>query len=294
METSQKFSDIVKKHQRSLTITSLLSVAFVIAMYSINISMESLVIGIMPLVFNIVFILFHEAYYSLLIPLVLCITIISFIVLQSISTRIQKSGHYVSLILLVFASLITIFTGIASISYITKSYYYPSPQGEKGVQGLQGPRGNKSRVLYDDASILHHQLLIHVQEDYRQLLKQNNPTRLFDDNKDYIENIHFLEKIDSLFSTPKGKQFLQKQKSQMKTCCDEQEYLQKVISLVRVHIKEWLTIFLSYENGRSYLESPNYVPSKWNVFVTQNDKTSGKLSPIKDIETLKENTLWNW
>ena len=126
------------------------------------------------------------------------------------------------------------------------------------------------------------------------LLKQNNPTILFDDNKDYIENIHFLEKIDSLFSTPKGKQFLQKQKIQMKTCCDEQKYLQKVISLVRVHIKEWLTIFLSYENGRSYLESPNYVPSKWNVFVTQNDKTSGKLSPIKDIETLKENTLWNW
>jgi hypothetical protein len=291
MESSQNISKFTKKYKQSLLISLLISIVTSIGLYILGKDVSSFVVGSFPLLFTIVYILFHESYFSLLIPFVLCSFLISLIMVNKYTSTFLKTGSYVSVILLTLASLFTIYSIIASISYIRSAINYPSPQGKRGIQGMQGERGNKATKLIKEEDILYNELLKYAQNDYREQIQVQNPNKIFKKDTNYLKNVFVIEKIETLLYTSKGQEFIKEKRINMKTCCDEQEYYKKIIDPLREEIRNWFIIFLKYENGRSILETEFLHPNNINVYITSKDKNKGLQSPY---EELKNNTTWNW
>ena len=291
MESSQNISKFTKKYKQSLLISLLISIVTSIGLYILGKDVSSFVVGSFPLLFTIVYILFHESYFSLLIPLIVCSFLILIVIVNNFSNIFIKTGNYVSVILLTLASLLTVYSVIANISYIKSAINLPSPQGNRGKQGIQGERGNKAMKLKKDEDILHIELLKHAQNDYREQLQLHNPNKIFNKDKNYLKNIFILQKIETLLYTSSGQEFMKEQKINMKTCCDEQEYYKKIIDPIRKEIKNWFVIFLKYENGRSILETEFLHPNNINIYITSKDKDSERLSPYVELDN---NTTWNW
>lgn len=310
MESTQKISSLYKKYNKLLLYTFLSSCVCVSAIYIYTKNIGSSVFGLLPFYSAIVYILIHERYYSLLIPTVLCTSMITFITIQSIlhvHFKINKDdvkpSYYLFHVLLIFLSLFTLYSFLASMSFYKSASQRHLSQGNKGDPGKQGERGNRGKLLINSSNIIEQQLLLFVQTDFVELIQEKHPQLIYHTNKKYVENISFLSKVRSLPHTPQGVKYIQQQKlkqmqqqnvnskDKSQACCDENKVHAHAIDYLRNIVKQWIRVFLKYENGESYLRSSYDIETKWSVLVTENDKNKNLTSPLEELNT---NEVWNW